>query len=56
VGGSQQRSGERQAGELEGQVVRLKRRGHCELVGLEPQGLSSIKSQLTPMLNVAFLS
>jgi hypothetical protein len=27
-----------------------------ELVELEPQDLSSIKSQLTPMLNVAFLS
>ena len=25
-----------------------------ELVELEPQGLSAIKSQLTPMLNVAF--
>src|SRR6185369_12502448 len=29
---------------------------HKELVELEPQDLSSIKSQLTPMLNVAFLS
>jgi hypothetical protein len=38
VGGSQQRSGERRAGELEGQVVRLKRRGVAGSAGARRRG------------------
>jgi hypothetical protein len=38
VGGSQQRSGERRAGELKGQVVRLKRRGAAGSTGARWRG------------------